>query len=190
MGEYQIAPVLSLTTLPESPCHYGKPSEAKKPLVHTPQTKYDGTFVLATIPLEEESEDRAIAAWLYKDETLVDLTEQARRITPEKYGPGLKLMKRYGYKGTGPIGYNNNGLIDLITATTRSNKDRTGLGYNKTPFHLGINKFVSKLGCSIEPEVQIDSDVFEDSDDGEDPYPHPIPHDLAKFFAELDDFVP
>ena len=72
MGEYQIAPVLSLTALPESPRHYGRPSEAKKPPIHTPQTKYDGTFVTTTIPLEEESENRAIATWLYRDETLVD----------------------------------------------------------------------------------------------------------------------
>ena len=98
MGEYQIAPMLSLTALLESPRHYGRPSEAKKPLICMPQTKYDGTFVSATVPLEEESEDRAIAAWLYKDETLVDLIEQAHQITPEKYGPGLKLMKQYGYK--------------------------------------------------------------------------------------------
>ena len=62
MGEYQIAPVLSLTALPESPHHYGRPSKAKKPPIHTPQTKYDGTFVTANIPLEEESEDRAIVA--------------------------------------------------------------------------------------------------------------------------------
>ena len=31
MGTYQITPVLSLTALPESPRHYGRPSEAKKP---------------------------------------------------------------------------------------------------------------------------------------------------------------
>ena len=29
MGEYQIAPVLSLTALPESPPHYGRPSKEK-----------------------------------------------------------------------------------------------------------------------------------------------------------------
>ena len=75
MGEYQIAPVLSLTALPESPYHYGRSSEEKKPLLHTSQTKYDGTFVKAIVPLEDESENRVIAAWLYKDETPVDLTE-------------------------------------------------------------------------------------------------------------------
>ena len=31
MGEYQIAPVLSLTALPESPRHYGRPSRARNP---------------------------------------------------------------------------------------------------------------------------------------------------------------
>ena len=61
MGEYQIAPILSLTALPESPCHYGRLFETKKPLLHTPQTIYDGTFVIATIPLEDESENKDIA---------------------------------------------------------------------------------------------------------------------------------
>ena len=89
MGEYQIAPVLSLTALPESPRHYGRPSEAKKPPLHIPQTKYDGNFVAAIVPLEDESENRAIAAWIYRDEVPADVTEQAREITPEKYGPGL-----------------------------------------------------------------------------------------------------
>ena len=153
MGEYQIAPVLSLTALPESPRYYGRPSEAKKPSLHTPQTKYDGTFVKATVPLEDESENRAIAAWIYRDEVPADLTEQAREITPEKYGPGLRLMKRYGYKGTGPIGCNNNGLIDPIAVTARSNKDSTGLGFKKVPFHLGINKFVPEPECSTEHEA-------------------------------------
>jgi len=36
----------------------------------------------------------------------------------------------------------------------------------------------------------VESNVLEDSNDGEDLYPYPIPHDLAKFFAEPDDFVP
>ena len=89
MGTYQIAPVLSLTALPESPRHYGRPSEAKKPSLQPPQTKYYGTFVAVDVPLEDESENRAIAAWIYREEVPADLTEQAREITPEKYGPGL-----------------------------------------------------------------------------------------------------
>ena len=59
MGTYQIAPILSLTALPESPRHYGRPSEAKKPSLQMPQTKYGDTFVKATVPLEDESENRA-----------------------------------------------------------------------------------------------------------------------------------
>ena len=70
MGTYQIAPVLSLTALPESPRHYGRPSEEKKPSLQTPQTKYNGTFVAADVPLEDESENRAIAAWIYRERML------------------------------------------------------------------------------------------------------------------------
>ena len=114
MGEYHIELVLSLTSLLESPHHYRRPSKEKRPFVLPPQTKYDGTLVKATIPLEEEAENRTIVAWIYKEETLVDLTEQSHEITPEKYGPGLKLMKHFGHKGTSPIGCNKNGLIDLV----------------------------------------------------------------------------
>ena len=87
-------------------------------------------------------------------------------------------MKCYGYKGTGPIGCNNNGLIDPIIVTTRSNKDSTGLGFKKIPFHLGINKFVPEPECLIEYEAQIEFDVPKDSDDGEDLYPYPIPYPI------------
>ena len=75
MGEYQIAPVLSLTALLESPRHYGRPSEVKKPSLQMPQTKYNGTFVASDVPLEDESENRAIAAWIYRDEVQANLIE-------------------------------------------------------------------------------------------------------------------
>lgn len=77
MREYHIELVLSLTSLLESPHHYGKPSEAKKSFMLTPQTKYNGTFFKATIPLEDESENRAIVAWIYREQTPVDLIEKA-----------------------------------------------------------------------------------------------------------------
>ena len=89
MGKYQIAPVLSLTALPKSPCHYGRQSEAKKPPLHRPQTKYDGTFVTVVVPLEDKSKNRAIATWIYGDEVLANLIEQAHEITTKKYGPSL-----------------------------------------------------------------------------------------------------
>ena len=98
-------------------------------------------------------------------------------------------MKCYDYKGVGLIGCDNNGLINPLKATTCSNRDNTGLGFKKVPFHLGINKFVLEPKCSVEYKSWEDFDVLEDSDDGEDLYPYPIPHNLAKFFAKLDDFV-
>ena len=90
----------------------------------------------------------------------------------------------------GPIGCNNNGLIDPLKATAQRNSDNFGLGFKKIPFHLGINKFIPKIESSLENESQVESNILEDSDDGEDPYPYPIPHDLAKSFVEPYDFVP
>ena len=75
MGEYQIEPVLSLTSLPKSPQNYGRPSEGKRPFVLTPQTNYNGTFFKSIVPLEEESENRVISTWIYKEEIPIDLTE-------------------------------------------------------------------------------------------------------------------
>lgn len=152
MGEYDIELVLSLTSLPKSPHHYGRPSEVKRPFVLTPQTKYDGTFVKAIVPLKEEAKNRAIVAWIYKEETPVDLIEQSQEITPQKYGPGLKIIKHFGYKGTGPIGCNNNGLIDLVKVIARRNQDTSGLGFKKIPFHLRINKFILESKNSSENE--------------------------------------
>ena len=136
MGEYQITPILSLTALLESPHLYGRPSEAKKPLLFTPQIKYDGTFVKATIPLEDESEKKAIATWLHKENLPIDLTEQAHEITLEKYDPGLKLMKHYGYKGTGPIGCNNNGLINPIAVNSSQQQGQYQSRLQESSFSL------------------------------------------------------
>ena len=97
-------------------------SNSSEDTIDSHHTKFNGTFVKAIVPLQDESENRAITAWLYKDEVPIDLIEQAREITPKKYGLGLRLMKHYGCKGVDPIGCNNNGLIDPLKATTRSNK--------------------------------------------------------------------
>lgn len=99
-------------------------------------------------------------------------------------------MKHFGYKGTSPIGCNNNGLIDPVKPIARRNRDTSSLGFNKVPFHLGINKFVPEPDSPSENESQVEFDNQEDNDDDENPYPYPIPYDLAKFFAEPDDFVP
>ena len=60
--------VLSITSLPLSPHSYGRPSKDKKPSLSNPRTIYDGTFVQATTPLEDEDENRAIASWIYRGE--------------------------------------------------------------------------------------------------------------------------
>lgn len=51
-------------------------------------------------------------------------------------------MKQFGYVEKGPIGIKHNGLLEPISAKGRHKGDTTGLGFEKIPFHLGINKFV------------------------------------------------
>ena len=45
MGGYQMKLVLSITSLPLSPCSYGKPLENMRPSSLTPRNIYDGAFV-------------------------------------------------------------------------------------------------------------------------------------------------
>lgn len=108
----------------------------------SPNNGFDGAFVQATVPLEDEDENKAIYAWLYKYGVLINLKVQSCEITPKNYGQGLKLMKQLGYKGNGPIGWNNKGVIDPIKAIPRWPLDTIGLGFKKVPFHLGINFFL------------------------------------------------
>ena len=75
MGEYHIEPILSLTSLLGSPYHYGRPSKEKIPFMILPQTKYNFNLIKATIPLKKVDENKSIFAWVYKEETLVDLTK-------------------------------------------------------------------------------------------------------------------
>ena len=63
----------------------------------------------------------------------------------------------------------------------------SSLGFNKIPFHLGINKFIPESKNSSRNESQAEFDDQEYNVDDEAPYPYPIPHDLAKFFVEPDD---
>ena len=93
----------------------------KRPFVLTTKTNYNYTFFKDIVPLKEEDENRAIVAWIYKEETPAGLIEQSHEITSKKYGPGLKIMKCFGFKGTGPIGCNKNGLIDLVKVIARRN---------------------------------------------------------------------
>ena len=62
-------------------------------------------------------------------------------------------MKHFGYKGNGPIGLNNKGLLKPIEATGRHQRDTTGLGFKKAPFHLGLNKFITASNSQPEPET-------------------------------------
>lgn len=72
----------------------------------------------------------------------------------------------------------------------RRNQDTFGLGFKKIPFHLRINKFIPEPKISSENESQAQFDDHKNSADNEDPYRYPMPNDLAKFFAEPNDFVP
>lgn len=75
MGEYHIELVLSLTYLPESPHHYGRPSIMKRPFVVSSKTIFNVVFLKANVPLEDEDENKSIIILLYKEEVLANLID-------------------------------------------------------------------------------------------------------------------
>ena len=183
MGGDQIELVLLITYLPLSPHSYGRPSPSN------PWTIYDGTFVQATTPLEDEDENKAIATWIYREKDTSKQDTSPHEINTEYYGKGLHLMKCFSYKGNNPIGVNSKGLLKPIEAVGRHKWDTIGLGFKKIPFHLGINQFVPELDYQLELENNnISESPKYDSD--EDSLPCPIPPNLEALFAEPNDFVP
>ena len=106
-------------------------------------------------PLKEEDENRAITAWIYNEELESEKASSSHQIDIEYYGKGLHLMKHFGYRGNGPIGINNKGLLKPIEATRRHKWDTTGLGFKKARFHLGLNKFITKSDYGIPIHVNL-----------------------------------
>lgn len=86
MGGYKIEPILSLTDLPTSPKHYGRPSEDHKPSNVLAQTIYDGTFIESSASLTTEIEEAVVLQWLYKEDE--DREPPHGDISLEKYGKG------------------------------------------------------------------------------------------------------
>lgn len=110
-GEY------SISQLPLCPKCFGKPSNSKQqPIVkHLPI--FDGAFV-SIVTLSEETKDKDVLQWLYKDEEFQQKVNNVR-IPTEKYGKGFNILRRMGYTGTGPIGKRKEGISKPIQPYTQ-----------------------------------------------------------------------
>lgn len=119
VGEYS----LSMMDLPLSPKSYGRPSN----LPH----KYNDHFVRASTSSAMDEEDNEILNWLYKDEESSAQEKRIQNISipTHQYGKGFQIMQKIGYKGRGPLGERNAGLIEPIEMTWRDSKMKTGVGY-------------------------------------------------------------
>lgn len=188
IGEYPIEQVLSLTSLPMSPCSYGREFKDNKPSVVSPQTLYDGTFVQAIVPLEDEFKNRPIVAQIQTQQDIPEHATLKCEIEIEIYGKGFKLMKQFGYKGNGPLLVNSKGLRKPTKATCKCKGDTTSLGFKIIPLHLGVNKFVPKpnhlpqLECSCMIETLVERS-------NEDNFLDPIPLDIAMLFSKPDESI-
>ena len=74
------------------------------------------------------------------------------------HGKGYEIMKRMGYKGEGPMGKNNKGLIDPIETKFRRPNYTIGLGFKKISFHLRNKKFILVQDKMIE--ILYEDDTF------------------------------
>lgn len=119
----------SISQLPLSPKSFGKPSNSKqKPIVkHLPI--FDGAFISART-LSEETEDKDVLQWLYKDEEVQQKVNNVR-IPTEKYGKGFNILQKMGYTRTGPIRKRKEGISEPIQPHTQQATDKAGLGYGQ-----------------------------------------------------------
>ena len=89
---------------------YGKPSTTTQKSAQS-TTALDGRFVKAG-SLDEESEDKDILNWLYKDEEAS--TSTSNIIETNQYGKGKTILEKMGYSGQGPLGLRKQGITEPI----------------------------------------------------------------------------
>lgn len=118
-------------SLPLSPKSYGKPTNTQPRISHKSVKMFDGAFARDGT-LSEETEDKDILNWLYKDENETIATTTEVSIPIEHYGNGYKIMQKIGYEGKGQIGKHREGILEPIFSHTQSKEDILGLGYSRS----------------------------------------------------------
>lgn len=97
-----------------SPRTYGQPSTSTQQSSQ-PTTILDDRFVRVGT-LEEESEDKAILNWIYKDEEAS--TSENISIKIDQCGKGKTILEKMGYEGQGTIGKIKEGIVEPIQPLT------------------------------------------------------------------------
>lgn len=118
----------SLIDLPISPRSYGKPSSSKPQPILELIKIIDGSFVKAGT-LAEETDDKDVLQWLYKDEPESQPEVNNVSILVEQYGKGYDIMRKMGYGGSGPVGKRKEGISKPIQPPSQLPKDKSKLGY-------------------------------------------------------------
>jgi len=128
LGEYTVSQSLYLAQLSLFPRSYGRP--ILKTLAIEKPTK--GPFVKWG-NLEDESDEKDILQWLYKDEASSSMQHNHPTIPTEQYGQGFQMLQRMGYEGHGPLSSRKDGITEPIQSHTLTARDTTGLGYTGAP---------------------------------------------------------
>ncbi|XP_057823738.1 uncharacterized protein LOC131035963 [Cryptomeria japonica] len=85
-----------------------------------------------TSTLAEETKDKYVLQWLYKDEAKAQLEVNNVSIPIEKYGKGYDIMRKMGYGGNSPIGKRKEGILEPIKPPSQHTKDKSGLGFGQS----------------------------------------------------------
>jgi len=126
-GEYMASRSLCLAQLPLSHRSHGRS------ILRTPNAEKitKGPFIKWG-SLEDESEEKDILQWLYKDEGSSSTLHDHPVIQTMQYGQGFQILKRMGYEGQGPLDSSKDGITEPIQPHTLAAQDTTGLRYMGT----------------------------------------------------------
>lgn len=119
-----------LHNLPLWPRSYGKPTNVQPWIPEKSIEMFDGAFVKAGT-FVEETKDKDILSWFYKDENETIATTTKVNIPIEQYCNGYKIMQNMGYEGKGPIVKWNECISEPIYPHTQYKEDKSRLGYPK-----------------------------------------------------------
>lgn len=159
MGEYSIEQSLCLSHLPTLKS-YGKISTSMQ--VSSKQIKiFDGQFIKGNTQVEE-SEDKAILNWLYRDEEeSVSISTTTNINVPMKqYGKGFSILEKMRYEGQGPIGKKRDDNFEPFQLITKDVKDKKRLGY-KGETQVDTKEEISKRILQLRDGSLTDSNEYE-----------------------------
>ena len=110
-GEYLMSQAFHIGKLPLSPKSYGKPQSLQVQQSTTDKQKTTFPNYISGSGTHEEHIHKNISICINKDKQ----QQEARPISPDKYGRGFAIMQKHGYDGCSGLGLQKQGITEPIT---------------------------------------------------------------------------